>query len=208
MEKEVEKLISIQIGSGLNKKLFAESLNISQADFSRYISLKEGVYREMPIKLFCKLREIYNIDLNWLLCNDTDNIDMVYITLCEIITGDMQKIQGQSYIEKRKIQIPKSIIHSNRIEQLRAIIYPNDWKMKDKTIRQGDIVIFEPLPESASDEQNGVFLISYNDKLIARQIKYQYHGCYTIENGSSEENENIGKSMIKGKVIVSMHIFY
>ena len=206
MSKEAERYRLILEKSGLSKTAFAESIGISR---SHNYHLERGTQKP-PREVLERLANNYNVNLNWLIHGKgPSGLDMDYL---EIEIFDQEAAAGygretEDYPEKRYFNLPSSIIHPHRAENLKAVYVSGDSMVNDK-IFNGDIVIFN----TRQIEGNGIYVVSIGNTLVVKRIDFDTKNkslTFISANENYEPRQYSGQELddifIAGRVVVCIH---
>ena len=206
METEADRYLTIQAGSGLSKKDFAESLGISKA---MGYQISTGLLKPSR-EVMDAMRRTYNINLHWFLTgigNSGFDPDTVEIELLDQQAAAGSGREIDDYIEKHTFQVPRSLIAPYRSEKLQAVFVAGDSMINEK-INDGDIAVFHP----GLKEGNGIYVISAGNALMVKRIDFDTgkqtltlisaNPDYKPRRFSGRELEDI---RIAGRVLVCIH---
>jgi len=203
LKSEAKKLKDVLLRSGLSARQFSEILDISEGQMSNIL---RGVRRPSR-ELLERLAERFQVDLNWLLRDDTEN--MVYIQLIdqEAAAGHGKEID--EYAERQTIAVPRSFLGSHKPENLKAITVRGD-SMIDAQIFDGDYILFDTSKRFGEN----ISVVSVGSTLLVKRVVVDnLKNTITLfsENSSAEYPPRIfyGKEcddvQIAGKVIAWWH---
>jgi transcriptional regulator with XRE-family HTH domain len=194
------RLEQVRDNSKLTRTEFQKELSIKQAAYSKYSNSKNPrTILSLPTKVLIKLRNFFNVDLNWLITGNGCDPEVALIPLGEWGIEGIPEIE--TFIEQKKIPVPKSLIKNYPVNVLKAI-YIKDYYLCENGLGQGDIVIIGP-PEKKHPYFLGAICIE--DKLTIRYIEMSYDG--KIKYGNKSYMSNHGTfSDIKGVVVTVLHI--
>jgi SOS-response transcriptional repressor LexA len=206
MAGEAERYNIIREKSGLSKKDFAESLGLS-------VSMNWQIAADrlrFPRNLLNRLADTYNVNLHWFLTGkgpsglDPDTVEIELLAQ-EAAAGHGQ--EAEDCAEKRRFQIPRSLIAPHRPERLLAVHVTGD-SMIEAHICDGDIAIFHP----GLTEGSGIFVVSIGNILVVKRVDrdpasrtivlYSANPAYEPCRFSERELEDI---RIAGKVVACYH---
>jgi SOS-response transcriptional repressor LexA len=159
IKNEAKKLKEIQLRSGLSARQFSEILGISEGQMSNILKGNRKPSREVLDRLV----DHFQVDLNWLLRNETE--DTVYI---EFINQEAAAGQGKEideFAEKQTIAVPREFLGTHRAENLRAITVRGD-SMIDVQIFDGDYVLFD----TSKTIGESIFVVSVGSTLLVKRV--------------------------------------
>jgi SOS-response transcriptional repressor LexA len=206
MAGEAERYDNIREKSGLSKKDFAESLGLS---VSMNWQIATGRLK-FPRNLLNRLSDTYNVNLHWFLTGkgpsglDTDTVE---IELLEQRAAAGLGREVEDYAEKRRFQIPRSLIAPYGPERLLAVHVAGD-SMIEAHICDGDLAIFHP----GITEGSGIFVVSVGNTLVVKRVDrdpasqtiilYSANPAYQPRRFSGPEVEEI---RVAGRVVACYH---
>jgi len=158
-KSEAIKLKEILSRSGLSARQFSDVLGISEGQMSNIL---RGIRRPSR-ELLERLAERFQVDLNWLLRNDTE--DTVYIELIdqEAAAGHGREID--EYAERQTIAVPRSFLGFHKSENLKAITVRGD-SMIDAQIFDGDYVLFD----TSKKFNENISVVSVGSTLLIKRV--------------------------------------
>jgi phage repressor protein C with HTH and peptisase S24 domain len=166
VKTEAERYKFVLEKSGLSKSAFAESIGISR---SHNYHLERGTQKP-PRDVLERLATIYNVNLNWLIhgkgVSGLEN-DYVEIELLDQEAAAGYGRETEDYLEKRYFQVPYTLIHPHRPENLKAVYVCGD-SMIEERINDGDIVIFNP----KQTEGNGIYVVCVGNTLVVKRVDF------------------------------------
>ena len=159
MKSEAVKLKEVLLRSGLSARQFSEILNISEGQMSNIL---RGIRRPSR-ELLERLADRFQVDLNWLLRNDTE--DAVYIELIdqEAAAGHGREID--EFAERQTIAVPRSFLGFHRTENLKAITVRGD-SMIDVQIFDGDCVLYDTSYQLGEN----ISVVSVGNSLLVKRV--------------------------------------
>ena len=166
METEASRYNSIQQGSGLSKKDFADSLGISKA---MGYQISKGLLKPSR-EVMGALVKNYNVNLHWFLTGiGGSNYDL---QTAEIELYDQEAAAGfgrdiDEFHELKYLAIPKSFFYPYKPENLKAVYVSGD-SMIDERIYNGDIAIFN----IKQTEGNGIYVVSVGNALMVKRVDF------------------------------------
>ena len=177
-KSEVTKLKEVLLRSGLSARQFSKTLDISEGQMSNIL---RGIRRPSR-ELLEKLAECFQVDLNWLLRNDTK--DTVYIELIDQEVAAGYGMEIDEYAERQTIAVPRSFLGFHKSENLKAITVRGD-SMIDAQIFDGDYILFDTsyqLGENISVVSVG------NTLLVKRVVIDNVKGTITLFSANAAAN--------------------
>ena len=201
MKKEAAKLKEVLSRSGLSARQFSEILGISEGQMSNIIRGNRRPSREV----LGRLAEHFQVDLNWLLCSETE--DTVYIELIdqEVAAGNGMEID--EYAERQVISVPRSFIGTNRPENIKAVTVRGD-SMIDAQIFDGDYVLFD----TSKKLGESIFVVSVGSTLLVKRVVAdELKKTKTLISANANypprifTGDECDKVQIEGKVIAWWH---
>jgi transcriptional regulator with XRE-family HTH domain len=176
MDTEAARFKEIILRTGFTKKDFAKTIGSSATDISKYL----GGKLEIPAKVFRKLNEVYEIDLNWLVSgNGHEPPCRIYpkktldsgIEIINIPFIPIKPVEGSAgtvldFSEKHTISIPESIVSGYAPDTLRAVKLPA-CSIGCK-FEKDDIVILS----TQQMTENDIYVLSDGEKVKIRIVKF------------------------------------
>jgi len=159
MKSEALKLKEILIRSGMSARQFSETLGISEGQMSNILKGNRRLSREV----LDRLTEHFQVDINWLLRNDTK--DTVYIELIDQEAAAGQGKEIDEYAERQTIAVPRSFLGSHRPENIKAITVRGD-SMIDAQIFDGDYVLFDVSHQLGEN----ISVVSVGNTLLVKRV--------------------------------------
>jgi SOS-response transcriptional repressor LexA len=158
-ENEAERLKEVLLRSGMSARQFSEKLEISEAQMSNILKGKRRPSREVLDKLV----DYFDVDLNWLLCGETE--DVVYIDFINQEAAAGHGMEIDEYAEKKTIAVPRSFIGTHKPKNIRAITVRGD-SMIDAQIFDGDYVLFDTRDKLGEN----IFVVSVGTTLLVKRV--------------------------------------
>jgi SOS-response transcriptional repressor LexA len=159
MKTESTKLKEILSRSGMSARQFSGILGISEGQMSNVLRGNRRPSREVLIRL----AEHFNVDLNWLLGNETG--DTVYIELIDQEAAAGPGVEIDEYAERQTIAVPHSFLGTHRPENIKAITVRGD-SMIDAQIFDGDYVLFD----TSKIFGESIFVVSVGTTLLVKRV--------------------------------------
>jgi phage repressor protein C with HTH and peptisase S24 domain len=159
MKTESIKLKEILSRSGMSARQFSEILGISEGQMSNVLRGNRRPSREVLIRL----AEHFNVDLNWLLSNETG--DTVYIELIDQEAAAGTGVEIDEYAERQTIAVPRSFLGTHKPENLKAITVRGD-SMIGEQIFDGDYVLFD----TSKKLGESIFVVSVGSALLVKRV--------------------------------------
>jgi SOS-response transcriptional repressor LexA len=202
-ENEAQRLKEVLMRSGMSARQFSGILGSSEAQMSNIVQGKRKPSREV----LDRLADYFDIDLNWLLRGDTE--DIVYIELIEQEVAAGHGMEIYEFAEMQTIAVPRSFIGARRPENIKAVTVRGD-SMIDAQIFDGDYVLFDKnnrLGES-------IFVVSVGSMLLVKRVVVdELRKSITLFSSNSTANyppriftgDECEEVRIAGKVIAWWH---
>ena len=129
---------------------------------SQVSNLLRGVRRPSRA-ILKKLVDCFNVDLNWLLCGETE--DTVYIELIDQEVAAGHGMEIDEYAERQTIAVPRSFLGTHKPENLKAVTVRGD-SMIDAQIFDGDYVLFD----TSKKLGESIFVVSVGSTLLVKRV--------------------------------------
>ena len=170
---------------GLTKKDFSKALGITQNAYTNYIQGK----RDIPTSLAYKIKQLYDINLDWLLtgkgemikstkdisdCSKDKNI--IYIDKLSLQAGAGAGIYNFEVETIEKVPIPLSLFKTPQNPDHLKIIQVSGDSM-EPTLKDGDYVIINTAQKSAND---GIYALIYDNSVIIKRVQFCLNGNIKI----------------------------
>jgi SOS-response transcriptional repressor LexA len=159
MKNEAAKIREVLLRSGMSARQFSEKLGISEGQMSNILRGNRKPSREVLDRLV----EEFQVDLNWLLRNETE--DTVYIELIDQEAAAGHGVEIDEYAERQTIAVPRSFLGTHRPENLKAITVRGD-SMIDAQIFDGDYVLFD----TSKKLGESIFVVSVGSTLLVKRV--------------------------------------
>jgi SOS-response transcriptional repressor LexA len=159
LKSETTKLKEILLRSGLSARQFGKELGISESQVS---NLLRGVRRPSR-EILEKLADCFSVDLNWLLCTETE--DAVYIELIDQEVAAGYGMEIDEYAERQSIAVPRAFLGTHKPDNLKAITVRGE-SMIDAQIFDGDYVLFD----TSKKLGESIFVVSVGSTLLVKRV--------------------------------------
>jgi len=202
-ENEAQRFREVLMRSGMSARQFSGVLGISEGQMSNILKGKRKPSRDV----LDILADYFDIDLNWLLRGETE--DVVYIELIKQEAAAGHGMEIDEYAEKQTITVPRSFLGIHKPKNIKAVTVRGD-SMIDVQIFDGDYVLFDTsnrLGENISVVSVGnMFLVKRvmvdNVKETITLLSANKAADYPPRIFSGSEREDV---KIAGKVIAWWH---
>jgi SOS-response transcriptional repressor LexA len=201
LKNEAGKMKEILLRSGMSARQFSEIIGISEGQMSNILRGNRKPSREV----LDKLAEEFQVDLNWLLRNETG--DTVYIEHIDQEAAAGHGVEIDEYAERQTIAVPRSFLGTHRPENLKAITVRGD-SMVDAQIFDGDYVLFD----TSKIFGESIFVVSVGSTLLVKRVvKDEVKKTITLFSANSDypprvfTGDECDEVRIAGKVIAWWH---
>jgi SOS-response transcriptional repressor LexA len=208
MRTEAERYTYIQARSGLNKKDFAQSLDLAKEQGSMLGRGRQKATREVLAKLAYR----YGVDLTWYITGEGDPENgpgTVSIALFDQEAAAGRGIEIDEYQERRLISVPSELIAPWNPAKVRAVNVSGD-SMTGAGINDKDIILFR----ICQPEGNGIYVVSIGTTLLVKRVDFNDIDKTVVlisENPAYAPREISGDDLeslrIEGRVIACLHRF-
>jgi SOS-response transcriptional repressor LexA len=206
---ESQKFLEILRRSGLSNKDFARKLGITPGQIT---NITKG--RRLPSRaILAKLKDIYDVDLDWYLSDESAPPDAEQDEPAEYIVFYDQKAAAgrgfeiEEHAERKRLPVPKSLLGRHNPKNVYAVAIGGD-SMKDEKINEGDIVLFSKDVTSG----NGIYIVSLGSELVCKRVDFSaLPDSLTLISANPAyarreiSNADLDTVKIEGRVIAVLH---
>jgi len=159
IENEAQRLKEVLMRSGMSARQFSEILGVSEGQMSNILRGNRKPSREV----LDRLADYFDIDLNWLLRGETE--DIVYIELIKQEAAAGHGMEIDEYAERQTIAVPRSFLGTHKPKNLKAITVRGD-SMIDAQIFDGDYVLYDTSYQLGEN----ISVVSVGNMLLIKRV--------------------------------------